>query len=119
MSYTHDNRKPITLRNDPIDPDGSDWLFFSYGDWLRTGESITDHAAYITDGTISTDSIYVGTMTDSEGAVFNDVYGVQFSAEPLATSVTVTHRVSTETTGDLDLGRLDIDHSAIIKVTDL
>lgn len=119
MSYTHNKKTPIILKSDPIDPDGTDWIYFSYQDWLRDGESITAHAATATDGAIITDSTYLGTLDDSEGTEFTDVYGVQVKADADADYLLVTHRVSTETTGAVDLGRLNIDHTAKIPVKTL
>ena len=40
MAYTHDGKKPVNSKNDPIDPDGTDWQFFHYDDWLRTGKPL-------------------------------------------------------------------------------
>ena len=116
MSYTHDNKKPAILRNDPVDPDGTDWVYFSYGNWLRDNETISTHEGIVTGGTVETDSTYLGTLKDSHDVEFAEVYGVQFSVDAGVTSVTITHRVSTITSGAVDLGRLDIDHSAIISV---
>ena len=79
MSYTHDKKKPIFFKNDPVDPDGTDWVYFSYGDWLREGESVTAHSAIVTGGVLVTDSTYLGDMTDSEGTTFTECYGVQIS----------------------------------------
>jgi hypothetical protein len=119
MSYTHDKKKPVVLKNDPVDPDGTDWAYFSYGDWLRDGESITDHSGIVTDGVLVTDSTYLGDMTDSEGTVFTECYGVQFSVNADASEVIVTHRKSTSTIGAVNLARLNIDHSARIPVKTL
>lgn len=58
-------------------------------------------------------------MTDSEGTALTEVYGVQFSVTAGSTQVTVTHRKSTTTTGAVDLGRLNIDVSAVINVRSL
>lgn len=116
MSYVHNKKSPVILKNDPIDADGTDWIYFSYGTWLREGETITTHHALCEGGSIVTDSTYLGTMTDSTGVVFDDVYGVQFSVMSGATAVTVTHRKSTETSGSVNLGRLNIDHSAVLIV---
>lgn len=116
MSYTHSGKTPIVLSNDPVDADGIDWVFFSYGDWLRTGETITESSAAIVGGEIETDSTYLGTMIDSDGVSYNNCYGVQFSVISGATQVEITHRVTTTVTGIVDLGRTDIDRTAIIKV---
>ena len=117
--YTHTKKSPVVLKNDPIDPDGTDWIYFSYGDWLRVGETITSHSAIVTGGSVVTDSTYLGDMTDSEGTALTEVYGVQFSVTAGSTQVTVTHRKSTTTTGAVDLGRLNIDVSAVINVRSL
>lgn len=119
MSYVHNNKSPVVLKNDPVDPESTDWMYFSYGDWLRSGETIIDHTGIVTGGTVATDSTYLGTMTDNEGAAFTQVYGVQFTVDSGATVVTVTHRVSTETSGVVNLGRLNIDHSATLAVKTL
>jgi len=117
MAYVHDKKKPIVLKQDPVDPDGTDWVYFSYGEWLREGETIIAHSGFVENGTLVTDSTYLGEMTDSEGTVFTEVYGVQFSVAEGASSVTVTHRKSTSTGGSVNLGRLNIDHSATMMVT--
>lgn len=119
MAYTHSKKSPVVLKNDPVDPDGTDWVYFSYGDWLRSGETISSHSALCEGGAIVTDSTYLGDMTDSEGAAFTEVYGVQFSVTADVTQVTVTHRKSTQTSGSVNLGRLNIDHSALILVKSL
>ena len=116
MSYVHDNKKPVVLKNDPADENGTDWIYFSYQDWLRTGETISDHHAFVTGGIVATDSTYLGTMEDRAGVTFSDVYGVQFTVDAGATTVMVTHRVSTTTTGAVDLGRLNMDMSATLPV---
>lgn len=119
MSYTHTGKTPIVLKNDPVDPDSSDWLFFVYQDWLRTDETISDHEAVVTNGSIVTDSTYLGTMTDEAGTSYDEVYGVEFSVSSGAETVTVTHRVTTTTAGGIDLGRTKIDHSAVLSVRSL
>ena len=119
MAYTHDGKKPVNSKNDPIDPDGTDWQFFHYDDWLRTGETIIAHTASIVGGTIVTDSTYLGTMVDDTGTSYDQTYGVEYSVTEGATSVTLTHRVSTSTTGAVDLGRTDIDRSVVIPVKEL
>lgn len=116
MSYTHDGKKQVTLRNDPIDSNSTDWFFFVYEDWLRSGETIVEHSAVVEGGTIETDSVYLGTLVDDEGVSHDEVYGVQVSVEEAATRVIITHRVTTETSGAVDLGRVDIDHSVVVPV---
>ena len=116
MSYVHDSKKPVVLKNDPADEDGTDWVYFSYQNWLRADETISDHEAFVTGGTLATDSTYLGTVQDTEGVAFAEVYGVQFTVDAGATAVTITHRVSTTTGGAVDLGRLDMDMSATIPV---
>lgn len=119
MSYVHDNKKPAILRNDPVDPQSTDWVYFSYGNWLRENETITTHEGIVTNGVITEDSTYLGTLKDTNDVEFTEVYGIQFSVAEGASSVTITHRVSTTTSGAVDLGRLDIDHSAVISVKTL
>ena len=107
------------MKSDPVDPNATDWVYFTYENWLRDGESINTHSALAEGGTIVTDSTYIGTMVDKDGVTHNEVYGVQFSVNTGADQVTITHRKSTETTGIVNQARLNIDHSAIIPVTDL
>lgn len=116
MAYTHGKNKPAVLKNDPVDADGTDWVYFSYGAWLRAGETVTSHSALCEGGTVVTDSTYLGDVPDTDGTVFAEVYGVQFSVDADATTVTVTHRKTTQTAGAVDLGRLNIDHSATMTV---
>ena len=119
MSYSHNGKTPVTLRNDPIDPDGTDWFFFSYASWLRPDETITTHEAVVSGGTIVTDSVYLGTMVDESAVSHEEVYAVQVSVDEGATSLTVTHRVTSETSGAVDLGRINIDHSIVVPVKTL
>lgn len=119
MSYTHTNAKQVTLKNDPVDPDSTDWVYFSYGTWLISGETITAHSATASGGTIVGNSTYLGTMVDSDGVSHDDVYGVKFSVASGAKQVTITHRVTTTTTGAVNLGRTAIDHSAVMVVMSL
>jgi len=119
MAYTHDGKKPVTSKNDPIDPDGTDWIFFHYDGWLRAGESVISHTAEIIGGTIVTDSTYLGTMTADDGIEYAQTYGVEISVTTGSTSVTLTHRVSTSTIGAVNLGRTGIDHSVIIPIKTL
>jgi hypothetical protein len=116
VSYIHRNRGSVYAVKDPIDPDSTDWVFFVYEDWLRLTEVITEHSASIVNGTIETDSVYIGTMMDAAGTTYNEVYGVQFTPDANATEVTVTHRVTTSTVDTVDLARIDIDHTIIIPV---
>lgn len=116
MSYTHTGARAVELRNDPVDADGTDWVYFAYDNWLRADETITAHEAAITGGTVVTGSTYLGSMTDEDGNTYSETYGVQFSVAEGASSVTVTHRVTTETSGAIDLGRVDIDHSVLMRV---
>ena len=119
MAYIHNNKRPVVLSADPIDADATDWIFFSYQDWLRTHETITVHDATIEGGTIVTDSTLIGTVTDSLGDSYTNSYGVEFSVTSGATQVKITHRVTSTVTGSPDLGRTNIDHTAIIKVKTL
>lgn len=128
MSYVHRNKSPVALKNDYADPDDIDWIYFVYGGylsngvivdkWLRDGETIISHSALVTGGAIETDSTYLGTLTDSNGVECYEVYGVQYSVNSGVGSIKITHRKSTTTTGDVDLGRLNIDHSGTIPVID-
>ena len=87
MAYTHDGKKPSTRKNDPIDPDGTDWQFFHYDDWLRPGKPLP-RIPSIVDGTIVTDSTYLGTMVDDTGTNYDQTYGVEYSVTEGTTSVT-------------------------------
>lgn len=116
MSYTHKGLSSIDLAKDPIDVDSTDWVYFVYEDWLRADEVITDHSALITGGEIVTDSVYIGSLVDESGVEHTDVYGVQFSVESDSTEVSITHRISTETLGAVDIGRLNIDHTIVVPV---
>ena len=119
MAYIHNRRTPVIMAADPIDPNSTDWIFFSYQNWLRTDESISAHAATIKGGTIVTASTLLGSMTDSDGTAFTNVYGVKFSVTEGAKRVVIHHRITTTTTGAVDLGRTNIDTTAIIPVVSL
>jgi hypothetical protein len=115
MAYIHTNKAPVTLVSDPIDVDSTDWVFFSYQDWLRTNETITTHTALIEGGTIVTNSTFLGTVVDSLGVSYTNSYGVKFSVTSGALQVKITHRITSTVSGSPDLGRTNIDHTAIIK----
>ena len=119
MSYIHDAKRPVTLRSHPIDPNSTDWVVFSYGTDLLSTESITAHSALIDGGTIVTDSVYLGDMTDEEGNEHTECYGVQFSVTEGSSSVSVTHRTSRSIAGAPVLSRLAIDRTAVIPVKSL
>lgn len=124
--YIHGGKTPVTLKNDPADPDGSDWVFFCYGGyldngaivkrWLRSDETITANTALISGGNVVTDSTYVGTLIEG-GVEMYEVYGVQFEFLPESRIVVVTHRVSTATSGAVNLARLKMDRSVVILAT--
>lgn len=116
MSYIHAGKMPVVLRSDPIDADATDWIFFVYQDWLRESETISAHSSTVEGGTLVTDSAYIGNMTDESGTSYTDVYATQFSVDSAATQVAITHRVSTTTIDTPDLGRLNMDRTAIIPV---
>lgn len=116
MSYTHNGRQAVELYKDPIDLDATDWVFFIYEDWLRDNETIVYHSASVTGGSIVTDSVYIGAMTDQDGTAHTGVYGVQINVSGGFDEVRVTHRVSTSTTDNTDLGRLNIDHTVLIPI---
>ena len=116
MAYIHNGRGPVTLTADPIDPNSTEWVYFSYQNWLRTGETVQVHTALIEGGTIVTTSTSLGTVADANGTQWTNCYGVKFYPTSGVSKVKVTHRVSTITTGDTDLGRVLIDTTAIIPV---
>ena len=119
MAYRHNNRDVVICHSDPIDPDSTDWVFFSYQNWLRPFEAITEHKALITGGTIVTDSVFIGDVVDSLGNTYTNTYGVEFSVTTGATQVAITHRVDSTVSGSIDLGRTHIDHTTIIQVSSL
>ncbi len=115
MAYTHDGKKPVTLKNDPIDADSTDWAYFVYDDWLTAGETITAHSATIAGGTIETASTSVGPIT-LDGTAYQTAYAVEIKPSSGSTQVSVTHRVTTTKAGAVDLGRTGIDRTAIFPV---
>ncbi len=119
MAYTHNNKAKVVCASDPIDQDATDWVFFSYQDWLRTNETITEHSALIDGGALVTDSTSLGTVIDSLGVAYTESYGVEFSVTSGSTKVKITHRVSTVVSGSLDLGRTNIDHTIVLPVKEL
>jgi hypothetical protein len=119
MAYTHSNKGIVTFSRDPIDPDSTDWVYFSYQEWLRTGETITTHDASISGGTIETDSTSLGTVTDSLGISYTNTYGVEITPSSGSSEVIVTHRVTSTIAGLPDLGRTNIDHTIKIPVRTL
>lgn len=119
MAYTHNNKSIVTFSRDPIDQDSTDWVYFSYQNWLRTGESITVHDAIITGGTIETDSTALGTVTDSLGGSYTNTYGVEFTPSSGSSEVIITHRVTSTVSSSPDLGRTNIDHTVKIPVKTL
>lgn len=116
MSYTHTGRAPVVITRQPIDADSTDWVYFVYEDWLRQDEVITESSATVVGATLETDSTYIGEMVDEDGVTHTDVYGVQITPDADSVEVTITHRVSTETVGAIDLGRLNIDRTVTIAV---
>lgn len=116
MSYTHTGKAPVSIRAQPLDADSTDWVYFVYEEWLRPEESITKHAAIVSGAEMVTDSLFIGDMVDDEGVSHSNVYAVQVKPDPTSSEVTITHRVSTTTTGAVDLGRLDIDRTVVIAV---
>lgn len=119
MAYTHNNKTVVSFGRDPIDPDSTDWVYFSYQNWLRSGESITSHDASISGGTIDTDSVLIGTVTDSLGNSYTNCYGVEFTPSSGSSEVIITHRVTSTISGSPDLGRTNIDHTIKIPVRSL
>jgi len=119
MAVLHTSKRPVVIRAAPIDPDSTDWVFFSYEDWLRVGETIVSHEAVVSGGTIVTDSVYIGDLTDQDGNTYQHTYGVQFSVGQGACEVSITHRISTTTADSPALPRLNIDHTATVPVVSL
>ena len=119
MAYVHTGKSPVRFKNDPVDPDSTVWVYFALGEWLRAGETVSAHEGLAVGGEIETQSTFLGAMEDSEGVEYTDVYGIQVSVAAGATEVQVTLRVSTTTIGTVDLGRLNIDRTAIIPVKEL
>lgn len=118
MAYTHHGRKPVTLSGDPIDLDSTDWVYFIYDFWLTEGETITANSTLIEGGTIETASTSVGPIT-LDGVTYQTVYAVEVKPSADSAQLAVTHRVSTSKAGAVDLGRTDIDRTALINVTSL
>ena len=116
MAYTHNGTRPVSMKDDPIDADSTDWVFFSYADWLRDGETIVDHETLIAGGVIVTDATSLGTVVDDAGTEYANTYGVQFSVIAGSASVSITHRVTTTTTGTPNLARIAIDKTVVIPV---
>lgn len=119
MAYTHTNRVKLVCNADPVDADATEWIYFSYQNWLRTNESISVHDASIDGGTIVTDSTYLGTVVDSLGVSYTHTYGVEFSVTSGASKVSITHRITTTVSGTPDLGRTNIDHTVVLPVEEL
>ena len=119
MAVIHTSRHPVAIKSAPIDPDSTDWVFFSYEDWLREGETIVAHEALISGGTVETASVFIGDLTDMEGTTYAQTYGVQFSPTEGQCDVTITHRISTTTTDSPALARLNIDHTVTVPVVSL
>ena len=117
--YEHTGRYPVVLQASPVDPNSTDWVYFSYQDVLRVNELVSSHSALISGGTIVTDSSYLGTVTTLDGEIYDQVYAVQFTPEVGSDEVRVTHRISTSTTDSPSLSRLNIDHTAVIPVETL
>lgn len=119
MAYTHTGKGPLTLRKDPIDPITTDWVYFSYANWLRDGESIVSHRADVVGGTIVTDSVYLGTIEDNTGIQYGESYGVQVKPDIETGSLEVSHIVSTSVSVGIDTARLDISHTAVLRITEV
>lgn len=123
MSYIHTGERPVVFRSDPVDPDCTDEVFFVLDNWLRPDllETLTEgsHTATATGATIVTQPRSVGPMVDSEGKTYKQVYAVRFTVTAGATEVTITYRKSTTTTGLVNLGRTNHDHTIRIPVRSL
>lgn len=116
MTYTHTGKAPINIVRQPLDVDTTDWVYFVYEEWLRPDEQIISSQAFVSGAELVTDSTLIGTMLDEDGAEHTHVYAVQVKPDALSSEVTITHRVSTTTSGVIDLGRLDVDRTVTIAV---
>lgn len=123
MSYIHTGKRPIVFSDDPIDPDSTDEVFFVLDNWLRDEllETLVEgsHSATATGATIVTQPRSVGPMVDSEGTTYQQVYAVRFTVTSGATEVTIAYRKSTITSGLVNLGRTNHDHTVRIPVRSL
>lgn len=119
MSYKHSGAAPVIISKHPLDPDSTDWIYFVYEDWLRTDETITASSAVVTGAEMVSDSTLIGDAEDEDGVTHSNVYGVQVKPSADSFEVTIAHRVSTETSGPIDLGRLDMDRTVTISVETL
>ena len=116
MAYRHSGFAPLVLSEDPIDPDSTDWVLFSYAGWLRDGEEIIEHAAMVTNGQLIQDSTFCGAVADAKGVRHEEVYGVQIQPNAGAKQLFVTHRVSTTVAGAINLARTNVDRTVILPV---
>lgn len=123
MSYIHTGERPVVFRYDPIDPDSTDEVFFVLDNWLRADllETLTEgsHTATATGATIVTQPRSVGPMIDSDGKTYQHVYAVRYTVTAGAKEVAITYRKSTTTTGLVNLGRTNHDHTVRIPVRSL
>ena len=116
MSYTHSGAQPVYLAKYPLDVDSTDWVYFTYEDWLRPHEVIIASSALVDGAEIITESTLIGDMMDEDGVNHTDVYGVQIKPDADSVEVTLTHRVSSNLEVQPNLSRLDIDRTVIIPV---
>lgn len=116
MSYQHRGTQPVLLSKNPLDPDSTDWIYFTYEEWLRPFESIVAHSAFATGAEVVTDSISIGNMYDEDGDMHTKVYAVQVKPLESSVEVVLTHRVTTETSTSPDQPRIDIDRTVVIPV---
>ena len=119
MIYQHTGKSKVVMKHAVFDPDSTDWVFFIYQDWIREGEIIVSHSTVNPIGcTIETDSSNIGDLNIG-GTDYTNVYAVQVKPIAGSQSLSITHRVSTTTTGVVDLARLNIDHSVEIPISEL
>lgn len=116
MSYIHNGKEPVELRNDPMGIGSEEWIYFSLGGFLRTGETVSEHSADVVGGNKIVDSTYLGSISSPDGTVFTEVYGVKIGTEENSNKIRVTLTFSTTVTGDVDTGRKDVPRTAIISV---
>lgn len=117
MSYIHKGLQPVEFYKNPINPDATDWVYFTYEDWLRADENIITSSATVQGCELVTDSVHVGTILDDEGVEHIHVYAVQITPSANSQNAVVTHRITTQTMGYVvNLGRFDIEHTVSIPV---
>lgn len=125
MAYTHNGKKPVMLKHDPVDPNTlQDVVFFALDPWLRSWlveEPVDLELEAIVQGATLIDGPRpVGPMQDDNGVVYQYVYAVIYGPITAgATEVRITFRKNTTTTIVAGLGRIGHDHTISIPVVTL